>query len=1143
MRSHCLRFCAALVLCAIGCSLHAAVPITVVNYASQPVHSTAVAVPLDALWNKLGLAKGSPVTVRSADGKQAFLVQPDTLNAQPVLWVYLSMPGASRLDLLADRAASWPPTPAAAQSEPGQLKGKIQNGVVEMSLRESGWQFGFSPVEKLSMISDGRLEFWVDTQNRGRIANTNPADLGLVQFPKNSQLTKVEASVKDGHPILEVVRQMQGIAKDLKVIETFELVPGLPILICRIRWENQGDAPLYIAYVGSGDGIKGKWAKPLMSGPLIERMKTPLTGIINGGETRPSWIGGLCKISMESPATGCGIGLSTLLPTPGKVGQGSMIWGCGAQGFQCNLIDPEQGQFPFLIKPHGSLLNGNAFLLTQNGLSVYRQVSKMWEALAHGKDREIAPPCAVFVDGQVLAHQTVAQVQDLVPFLLPSSGSHKAALRMDFNRYYECSGNVQLGSGASMEVIAHPVDKKTTPVTLAKLSQSGFFQFPIEKWVRNPDEVEFVLEFKPSGPAVLKSAAIRETIPVSPEMWSPLPEASITDIATMFRWKAIPLVTDFELQWARNPQFASPEIVRLTQSEKQPWYTPPADKLPGPGKWYWRIRATKGEILGKWSETRSFTVNAEHVTQPLIRPLSAEKPLFTLEASRWRDYREFVSDMPAEIRPYVAIIIEGFVDQELNIVDAMRGVEKIPHPFMIRSHPPTQISLADLEWVCQHFPNFLGIQGGETLSKIYEQSRGKPNGDADYHRRMTRLLAKYGRFYHEADGTYRDDKWQELWDQQGPFLKEFGRYMVFSAKNNIIRRQFYSQSSALGLWLGGISHHHGAWEDGGFYWQNAGFNGVNNCGGERRGVLKTMPRIFWSLVCLRGIATGCGIYSLDGQSLMESTAWLDRHPQDAWPTALWDDRYKTTDTFKRFMIPLIRATAEHKLVPNRQQVLANIKLAVFNDKTVKADAALWSHYMEYGPLYAATYGFAKMGNIHGQLWEYFPNTGRYYYIPNLPYGNVPLAPGVRNLPISALQDEAKVKATFDAAYPAFYSGDALVNRVGNTIVILNSNENMDITQSFDLPLQEGGFEALAGKVALHSYLLGKIEGGQLWMQANTEYPERDTELSVACAAEPAVEVVPAAALKSCKWDPAAKRLNLRLGHAEGAAEISIKAKP
>jgi hypothetical protein len=448
------------------------------------------------------------------------------------------------------------------------------------------------------------------------------------------------------------------------------------------------------------------------------------------------------------------------------------------------------------------------------------------------------------------------------------------------------------------------------------------------------------------------------------------------------------------------------------------------------------------------------------------------------------------------------------------------------------------VGLADIEWLGQHVPNFIGIQGGEHLSSLYRDNK---DGDMRYHHRLTKTCAKYGLIYQEADGTYKDDKWQELMDQQGPFVREFGPWLVLSQKNNIIRRQFYSQSAALGLWLGGITHQHGAWEDGGFYWQNAGFNGLGVCAGERTGVLRTMPRIFWTLNFVMGISRGCGIYSLDGQTLMESSKLIARDPAAAWPSAIWDETGKTTDTFQRFVAPLIRGVVQHRLIPTKEEVVQNVKLAVYNDQQTAGDEKAWPHYVEYGPLYAATYGFRKMGQIDGQLWEFFPNTGRYYFIPVLPQGNQPLTPNIHNLPVSQLQDVAQVKQRFDTAYPARFEGDAFVCRVGDTFTILNSHENEDLAQRYTLPLDGETLKTLSGTVAPHSYLIGKLSdrGRQLWLQANTEYPERESDWTITCSRRPDCRVEPPSAARQVDWNEAAKTLSVRLNHQQGAVEVRL----
>ncbi len=1087
--------------------------ITLVNYAPVPVHATAVTLDADGLCAKLGVPAGSPLAISKADGTALPLVR-DTEEGKAVVRVCAALPPQSRLELVARRAAQWSTTPVAT----AQASGELGNGVVRFVPTAKGWQFGFA-AGRARLIEDAALEFWVDNQNRGRISDgsrENLTRLALAPFSGAKLESSAATCGADGRPVFTRRWKLGGLAEKMTCIETFELVPGRPLLLARIRWQNDGDSPLWIAYTGSGEGIHGKWSKDLMPQPLIERKKSPILGDLNGSETRCAWVGGLCRISMESPATGCGVGLATLLPTPGKVGQGSMVWGCSGYGFQCNLIDPGVGQLPFLLKPHSALDNGFAFLAEQTGVSVHRETVALWSALQKEKLPAFVPPCAVFVGGEAVAAQTVGGV----------AGSDRAlALRLDFNKHFECRAT------NATKLVARPLAPNKKPVVLLDVGQPANVTLDLNQKLGWKDEAAFVLETAPGT-----SVTIAETLPEAPQMLSPVDGVEMTDLAAMFRWCALPMVVDYQLQYARTPDFAAPVDVRVTSSQDYPWHLVPDDQLPAPGQWYWRLRGLKGSVAGVWSPVRRFTVNNDHAKKPLKRRLTPQAPLFTLEATRVLDYTAFKPDIPADLAPFIGIIAEGMEGKGVPVTDFARGMEKLPYAFLLRSH---WVGLADIEWLFQHVPNFAGIQGGEHLSSLYRDTK---DGDRRYHHRLTRLCAKYGMLYQEADGTYKDDKWQELLDQQGAFVREFGPWLVLSQKNNIIRRQFYSQSAALGLWLGGLTHGHGAWEDGGFYWQNAGFDGPGVCRGERSGVLRTMPRIFWDLVCVMGIGRGCGLYSLDGQTLMESSKLLARDPQAVWASAIWDETGKTTETFKRFVAPLIRGTVQHQLVPTKEEVLRNVKLAVFNDMKGRGDTGAWPHYAEYGPLFAATYGFRKLGNIAGQLWEFFPNTGRYYFIPALVQGNAPLGAGIRNLPLSQLQNQAKVREIFNAAYPPFYEGDAFVCRVGETMTVLNSRENEDITESFALPLAAGPVTKLAGKIAPHSYLVGKLgaRDGQLWLQANTEYPDRAVELTITCSRKPLVKVEPAAAQQQADWDATAQTLKLRLSCQPGAVEMTLR---
>ena len=1120
---------------ALSCAAAPTVPITVANYTDLPVHATALALDHRALCDKLGLPAGTPLAVRDATDGGTLRVAPVEEDGARVVRCLVSLAPRSRLDLVVARAEAWPAdTWTHAECTPDATRGLLANGVIRWTPSPRGWSLGFDTPSAgdTLVIKEGLLDFWVDNQNRGRILNADPVDLGLASY-RDAKLVRATASVTpEGRPTVTLVRQMTGLAARLTVHETFELVPGQPLLVCRVRWQNDSDAPLWVAYVKSGDGIRGKWAAPLLVRPLVQRKRSAELGDLDGGETRAAWHGEIFRTSMECPATGCAVGLSTLLPTPGSAGTGSMIWGMGGTGFQCNFIDPVEGQLPHQVPPHGFLENGFVFLAAQTGASVFRQTVDLWRALQQNRLPRVDPPCAVFVDGLPIHYQTVATTPDLSALFTRTATGRAAAVALEPHKFVEARVDLAgVSAGAPAEIIGRPVSGSA--VTLLRATTSGSHRVDLKPLATGDKLCKISLEYAVGAAGALKDFRLAEILPVAPRPLSPLAGASCTTFATMFRWQGLPGIVDYEVQWATTVDFKAPVAQHVALGEACPWYVPDDAQLPAPGGWFWRVRGLKPGVEGAWSEPRPFTVTAECARRPLKRPLTAANPLFTIEATRVLDYSNFHPDFPADLAPYLGIIAEGFENKGIPVDTFARGMEKLPYAFMLRSH---WVGLADLEWLFQNIPGFVGIQGGEHLSSLYRDGRTK---ERLYHHRMIRLCAQYGMFYQEADGTYKDDKWQELMDAQGAFVRELGPWLVLSQKNNIIRRQHYSQSAALGLWLGGITHQHGAWEDGGFYWQNAGFNGLGRCDGERRGVLKTMPRIFWSLVNVMGVARGCGIYSLDGQTLMVGAKDVERGT--ALPAGIWDNTGKTTDTFRRFVAPLIRGVVQHTLIPTKEQVRSKVKLAVYNDRPA-IDEKAWPHYAEYGPLYAATYGFRQMGNIDGQLWEFFPNTGRYYFIPVLVQGNEPLGAGVKNLGLSQLQDVAKVRELFNATYPANYEGDAFVTRVGHTITILNSRENEDVTESFSLPRLARGVETLAGKVAPHSYIVAKIEdgGNRLWLQANTEYPERDTVLALTCPAEPRCTVAPATAARESRWDAASRTLHLRLAHAAGAVEVVVQ---
>jgi len=150
-------------LCLLGVSLASVlfaadrIPITIVNYSKLPIHRTSV--PLDL---------GGPVSARRADNGASVPVTRDGL--------FVSLPAATRLELVAERVEQWPEEQLVQVTT-----NSIRNGVVRFTFGKRGWKFGFD-AENAALIEDAALDFWVDTQNRGRIMNIGPEKLGLLRF-------------------------------------------------------------------------------------------------------------------------------------------------------------------------------------------------------------------------------------------------------------------------------------------------------------------------------------------------------------------------------------------------------------------------------------------------------------------------------------------------------------------------------------------------------------------------------------------------------------------------------------------------------------------------------------------------------------------------------------------------------------------------------------------------------------------------------------------------------------------------------------------------------------------------------------------------------------------------------------------------
>ncbi len=1146
---------------------------TVINYARTPVYAAAVKVPAETLYKALGLPTGTPLEAVTGQGDIVPLF-PGKDGGADVVCAYLSLAPGERCELALRQAAEWGGGESVCRTDLDASTGRavLANGVVRFEYQDDRWDLFFDgPMadaiekpENRCLLSGCRIDLWLDSERRGRLFGVSPEkvrETGLIHSD-TGKLSGGEADIQpDGSLTLRLTRRFEGFAADVDWTETYTLLPGKPVLILRLMLGTKGDAMRYLAFIEHGGGVRGNFGN-LLRGELgfgYQDPRDPKRLLLAGNENgalRVAWRGERCWFAADSEL-GSGIGIATTRDVLRGL-PGSRIWMLAPRGFFASFLDTEQENMPYEFCAQRPLELGFAFGATCGGVSVWSQTKQLFAAVTKDKEPPVSSSCAIYLGNRPLqAGEADAFVDDLGSSTKMAVGGDglQAALTVDFQRPYQLSACAEGATpNAPLTIRVRPFDSGENPLTVMTLDQPGASQVDftaLTKWAGK--RKTFVLEVAQPDGTRLTNLRLEPSGFPAPELETPIDGMSLTDLAVFFRWQQVKGAWDYELQLSRDASFRSPRTLAVRSEAEWPYYLPQDEELPAPGEWFWRVRAVEPGRPGAWSEARRMEINNDHSKRPVTFEISAERPLFTIEACRVKDMSKFINTVPEDIKPYVAFNCEpeGYHDE----INYLKPLQPVGLKAFIRTHGPGVMSywnpLANVEAIFQAYTNVIGIIGGETLSTHYHGGANQT-----YVNRLLKLCGKYGRIYYDADGTYpSENKWEALYAKEGALMHEYADYLIFAQKNNILHRQFVSQSSVLGLYLTGDILAQGAWEDGGWYWQQTGFRKLGEMFGQRGGEAAAMPRIFWTLNFAMGLGRGCSVFSFEGQTgtTPVPSGWKiaehDDLPDTAAgpyrnPAAYWTTEGEWLPTFHRFCLPFMRAVINHRLVPTRDEVLKNVQIAVYNDGVPKKDDGD-QYYYEWEALYRGAYGFRDFGVLPGTLMEFFPNTGRYYYFPVLPQGKRDLGKGIDVLPLSTFATVDKVKSVFDAAYPEWYTGNAQVNIVGDTLTVLNSNENLDETQTYTVPLNgRGGIVKIAGTIGPHAYVLGKLGEDALWLQANTEYYERGdtTELTLTCAKDSNIKVVPETAVLVKEWDAATKTLHLKLDHQDGAVEVSVTSK-
>lgn len=1154
--------------------------VTIINTSDMPVYATAVALPADAAAAAAAVDTGVPLELVHSDGASMPLFRYEA-NGSAELRAVLDLESGERRDFTLRQAKCWGDPGASASFDAGNGTARISNGVLTLEYANGKWSLAYSSDPSQVICRNNQLDYWLADERHGRLMGMSDEtlrEMNLLRSIESSTLEEGHAVVNpDGSATLILQKRFPGMGENVVWEESYTLNAAEPVLIYKNRWTCTDDLTRYITYVHLGGALTGDYG-PLLRGKLRFKYDTPASGsersasgisvantndsstegpriLLSGNNnsfTRISWRNERSWVGVDSDL-GNGIAFSTLESADDRFIPGNTIWHFSNIGYFIRLIDHIQENQPYEFSREQPLELGFAIAASNAGVGIWNQGRKLFKAVTHNQVPSIGNACAVYLGGRPVKAGETSRLDTTganATVFVKDGGTLRADLETDFKRPYQLTAKVS-GATAEDPVSVSVTSDEGESIALMSVEKPGEMTIDftaVTGWLES--RRTYTMEIAQGTKAKLESLVLEPAPFVAPKLYVPVNNLELTDIATYFRWFQVRGAINYEIQLDRSPTFSAPITLTVRSEADKPHYMPADSELPAPGLWHWRVRALESTSPGQWSEPWSFSINNDIEKKPLLFKPTPEQPLFTMEGTRVPDWGRFKDTLPLDIKPYVAIQTGIYnTNDHIGYLRPIRDEMKVRA--FVRTHGPGPMfywmPLSVVEEIFQTYPNVIGIMGGETLSALYH------GGEMEiYMERLLRLCGKYGRIFYEADGSYpSEDKFQTLYEKKSELLAEYKNHIVFAQKNNILHRQFVTQSSVLGLYLAGDIVAQGAWEDGGWYWQQTGFRNLGEIMGQRGGDVTNMPRIFWTLNYLMGLARGTSVFSFEGQVGTTPVPKGWDYAKDGWPeitdavyrnpAAYWTTDGELTDAFKRFSLPLIRAVIKHRLVPGKEEVLQNIELAVYNDGVPRKDDGD-QYYYQWEALYRGTYGFRDIGVHPGTLMEFFPNTGRYHYFPVLPQGKRDLGSGIDTLPLSELIETEEVERVFNAAYPEWYSGDALVNVVGDTFTVLNSNENLDEVQSYSVPLsQRFGFTAINGEIGPSAYVLGKFdnESKHLWLQANTEYPERDTELSLVSKFVPRVTVTPVGAAKTNQWDESSKTLTLVLSHTDGAVEVVI----
>ena len=488
------------------------------------------------------------------------------------------------------------------------------------------------------------------------------------------------------------------------------------------------------------------------------------------------------------------------------------------------------------------------------------------------------------------------------------------------------------------------------------------------------------------------------------------------------------------------------------------------------------------------------TLSPRTKAQPPRRVISARHPLFMVEegVAMW-------NLLPEDFRTHCAAEAYGGRGEKVapgakpaffaDLERAQAG--GIPVVLFVQGDeddgPP--VPLEYIAKAFEEFPNLIGCRSAELTC-----GPGFSASERSYLIDLIQLCSEYGGLVNwmEMGFPYQRDHIFTIAGRDPELFRTIsqnGDLVILTDKNNGWGRFYETRSLVMGMWVSGTIAHWGLnAED--WWWYEQGYGERFTPSKGRRGYARqlaagpavtkgwemasslSLPDILYAQNVLLAIAGGATVYSFESPS--HALACRDESGE-----------VRLTPAWKNALYPLFKATLDYHLIPEREQVIAKMKVA-YRDSGEPGTELDAPGEKLYRPLYG---GNTPDEEILSRLLspDLFPRSGRYYFLPVLPK----LAPTTSHsqfpniiVPHQFANAETE-RAYFDKLYPAESSGQASVLHINGAWFVTNWHENQNIAQDFRFrPAPAIPGVELWGVLEPHSLLLVEADEQRLFLQAS-----------------------------------------------------------